>query len=359
MMNNALGKKENFNAVDIAKFILAFGVVSIHTFYNFVDNPVINSFFDSVLIRLSVPFFFVCSGFFFFRDIVFENGRIKKCPENRAKLCSFLKRMVILYCIWTAIYMVWNTYVGVFEYGYGLVELIKGYILDFFLCGVSDHFWYILFMIYSVILLYISLRFIRIEIVGSIVAVLLLFFFYGYTYIVFFSIGSFSLFKSAFFVIDLDFIGTSFRLYFIYLALGLLLVGLLCLRLRDKISLRVSGLVALISLCLSVAENAIMRALSDRTYSYTIFLVPTVMFGFIFLSKLSLNGNPKIFAFFRKSSTIIYCSHLIVKRVFNYFTDERYNGTLTIFLVVCAVSIALSLVIVLLSGKIKFFRKLY
>lgn len=355
-----LKQRESFNAVDVAKFILAFCVVSIHTFCAFFDNPFINSVIDSVIIRLGVPFFFTCSGFFFFRDIVFENGRIKKTPENRKKLFSFLKRILILYVLWTLIYMVWYTYVGIFKNGFSLKEIIIGYAPDLFLDGVANHFWYLVFMMYGMILLYLALRFIRIEIVGVVIGALFLVFLYGYTYSDIFGTDFLLGVVDNLLYFDVSSLNISIHLFSLYISLTFLFTGLVCVGLREKITLSRSGILALVFLCLSIAENMIYRGVLDkRAYSYTIFFVPIALFGFLFLSKIKLNGNGRIFSFFRKSSTIIYCSHYLIKDMFNYLTDKKYGGTLWLFLVVGAASFGLSALIVLLSKKLKFLKKLY
>lgn len=360
MEQSMLKKKENFNAVDIAKFIFSFFIVSAHTFSAFFNSPILNSIINSVIIRLGVSFFFVSSGFFFFRGIVFENGRIKKCPENRAKLCSFLKRTLILYCVWTAIYMIWNIYVGVFQAKYGLVQVLTAYIPDFFLDGVSSHFWYIVFMIYAIVLLYLALRLVRIEIVGGIVGALFALFFYGYTYRGVFGLNFLRQFATSMMYIKADVLGMTINFFLLYIALGFLFIGLLCVKLRDKISLKSSGIITLIFFCISIAENLVITmVLGKESYSYTVFFVPIVFFGFIFLSKITIEVNTKFFSFFRKSSSFIYCVHFLVINILNHFTDMKYSGTITLFLLVSAISLVGAAVFVPLSNKIKFLKKLF
>ena len=257
MERNALPQKERFNAVDIAKFIMAFCVISIHTCYIFFENSIANAIFGSVLIRFAVPFFFVASGFFFFRDIVFENGRIKKCPENRARLFKFLKRTALLYILWAIIYFAFEAFTYI-DAGLPVSALVKTYATTILTDGFSGQFWYLLFMIYSTVILYVLLRFIRIEITAAIIGVLFLLFLYYYIYRSRFQSDFLANILSPIMAIRFKSINMKFAMYLIYAALGFLFSGLLCVQLRNKISKRLSGILLLVSIILSLAENILM-----------------------------------------------------------------------------------------------------
>ncbi len=359
MEQNVLLKKENFFAVDIAKFILAFCVIAIHTCYNFFKSDIANTIINSVIVRIAVPFFFVASGFFFFRGIVFENGRIKKCPENRAKLFGFLKRTMLLYTIWAVLYFAVEaiTYI---DAGLPVTELCKTYALTFFLDGFQGHFWYLIFMIYAVIVLYVLLRFIRVEAVGAICAILFLLFLYSFTYQPALRIERFAGALQSVMLIKIDTLGITVSLRALYRAMGLLFAGLMCVYFKDKISKRLSGILALASIALSIAENVLLSIFSTKSsFSYTFFLLPIAFFGFIFLSKIKLGGNSRIFAFFRNGSSFIYCSHLLVVIIFNNLTDRQYINKPVLFAVIAAISLVATLIIVPLSGKLKFLKKLF
>lgn len=363
MEQNVLSKRENFNAVDVAKFLLAFCVISIHTCYNFFENSIANAIVGSVIIRLAVPFFFVASGFFFFRDIIFENGRIKKCPENRAKLFSFLKRIFLLYLIWAVIYFIWEFF-SYLDFGLPVSALLKGYFASFFLVGFAPPFWYLLFMMYAIMVLYVLLRFLRIEFVGIIVSILFIFFLWGHTYRLAFNSDFLNSLITRMFYVPIPVINNFFHLLLFYIALTFLFSGLACTYLRDKISLRTSGFLALLSLCLLLAENiCICILVSELPFSvspsYTLFLVPIAIFGFIFLSKIKLNGKDKIFALFRKGSSFIYCSHVLIMMIFNHFTNRQFVDKPILFFIISALSLVATLIIVPLSGKLKFLKRLY
>ena len=77
-------------AVDIFKFIMALLVVGIHT-EPFSFNPWLDRGFG-MLTRLCVPFFFMTSAYFYWIN---EKGALK-----------YLKRLLILYLVWSVIYIV-------------------------------------------------------------------------------------------------------------------------------------------------------------------------------------------------------------------------------------------------------------
>lgn len=363
MEQNVLLKKENFFAVDIAKFILAFCVISIHTYYDFFKSAIANTIIGSVIIRFAVPFFFVASGFFFFRGIIFENGKIKKCPENRAKLFGFIKRIFLLYVIWAVIYFAFEAFTYI-DANLPLTALVKTYATTFFFKGISRPFWYLVFMIYAIIILYLLLRFLNIKIVGGVVAAIFVLFLYFYTYRARIGTDFLAGVLQKMMTVDIPFIGTRFHLYMLYAALSFLFAGLLCVYLKDKISKTLSGILLLISIVLSIAENVFMDVIlpkptSGRDPSYSLFLLPVALFGFIFLSKIKLKGNPRIFSFFRNGSSFIYCVHMLVIMVFNFLTNRQFDNKPILFFIISGLTLALTLIIVPLSSKLKFLKKLF
>ena len=86
-----MGKKK-YGAIDIAKYVSALLVVCIHTFPFYEVSVRLNAYWIQTVCRLAVPFFFVSSGFFFFRKWD------KNHPEaNQEALSRYEKRLGKIY----------------------------------------------------------------------------------------------------------------------------------------------------------------------------------------------------------------------------------------------------------------------
>ena len=97
---------KQYAAIDIARYVSALLVVCIHVYPFAGISETFNTYFIQTLCRLAVPFYFVVSGFFFFR---------KWDPDeeeaNEAHFKRYEWRILKLYLIWSVIYLpyvIWN-----------------------------------------------------------------------------------------------------------------------------------------------------------------------------------------------------------------------------------------------------------
>lgn len=120
--------KKRYCGIDIFKIVCAFLVVTIHISPWEMFGEIIHFYMVDVCARIAVPFFFASTGFFLFAKISFREGRIEKTKENRYVLLAFLKRIVILYMLWSMIYLAWIL-PYYFSIGYGGISAIKDYIM--------------------------------------------------------------------------------------------------------------------------------------------------------------------------------------------------------------------------------------
>lgn len=119
---------ERNSSIDIFRFISAIMVIAIHT-HPFSE---INQFLSELILtisRLSVPFFFATSGYYFVKR--FKKGTV---------LVPYLLRITKSYCIWSCIYFA----LDFIKWGH---ENLKGFIINsvysFFVLGSHYHLWYI------------------------------------------------------------------------------------------------------------------------------------------------------------------------------------------------------------------------
>lgn len=84
--------EKEYQAVDISRFMMACLVIAIHMPPFLGVNSELNFWFENYVVRLAVPFFFMCTGFFVFGSI-----RMSDIVE---KIVGLLKQ----YIFWTAVY---------------------------------------------------------------------------------------------------------------------------------------------------------------------------------------------------------------------------------------------------------------
>lgn len=125
--------------IDVFKFIMSFVVIAFHTNIMFnSQNELLTRFFITIA-DLSVPFFYMSSGFFI--------------KEN--KLDSYLTKILKMYCAWTLLSLPLTIY-GYVLSGNGIVSCILSYVKYFLFVGKlynSYHLYYLLALIYAVIII--------------------------------------------------------------------------------------------------------------------------------------------------------------------------------------------------------------
>ena len=151
MMNGCLGNsKRNYNSIDLAKFICAIMVVSIHVapFGKAESESILsllNYFFQQYISRLAVPFFFVCSGFFLFKKTSWECYSLEPAKK-------YVKRIFRLYILWTIIYAPLR--IGsILKDPKGIVYASIVCCRDIIFTGSYSHLWYFPALIFAVLLI--------------------------------------------------------------------------------------------------------------------------------------------------------------------------------------------------------------
>lgn len=129
-------KKKKYGAVDVAKYVSALLVVCIHTYPFYEVSPVLNTYWIQTVCRLAVPFFFVVSGFFFFRKIVKGDEE-----SNKEALINYEKRLGKIYLTWTVIYLPYT----IWDYAHANFHIyhIFAYLRDVLLNGSYYHLWFL------------------------------------------------------------------------------------------------------------------------------------------------------------------------------------------------------------------------
>ncbi len=133
-------KKRNYS-IDVLRLFFALAVVVCHTDVFVENGGALYQFVSRFSPRISVPFFFVVSGYYYIKSID-KPGIFKKQ----------IKALLSIYLSWTIIYytasFVDNIILGDEDLGTFLVERV----VFFFTEGSYSHFWYMTALIYSVVL---------------------------------------------------------------------------------------------------------------------------------------------------------------------------------------------------------------
>lgn len=341
-----INQSDNFNAIDIGKFVAAILVMFIHCkklFYNEVLNLVV----INIICRYAVPFFFVATGFFFFRKLKYVDGKIEKDKENFSFFINYEKRIVILYLVWSAVYC------GLRYYDYcknfwGQYNFIKDFLVDFTISESYYHMWYLLSMIFAVPVIYFLLRFIKIKYVCIITLLLYIVevLVYGYNWIPQIAVFSAIVDKTHIFGVAL------------LRTVPLILIGLFCLNSKLNFKKRIVGLI--VCVILNVFEILMLYVVTNGTgrYSYIFTTLPLAFFIFGVVSEIKVNCNKNICIYLRKSSTIVYCIHPLV-----YFFIERieFVSSWINFCISLAICMMFASIIIWLSSKrvFNFLKYLY
>lgn len=133
----ARSRATGYAGVDLARFLCALLVIGIHVYpFGNTGDAVLSelNFLTQVWLgRLSVPFFFLCSGFFLFRGSDFRPDKVR----------TYLKKLLRLYLLWTVLYLplIFSQIILVHPQGpgAGLLRVIR----DLFLRGSYHHLWYL------------------------------------------------------------------------------------------------------------------------------------------------------------------------------------------------------------------------
>lgn len=168
-MNNI--KSAEFGCIDLMKFICSIIVVSIHTSsFKDINSNLHNGY--SIITKLAVPFFFITAGYFLFRKIKIEKSNFK---ENKKIIIKYIKRLTLLYCLWSFIYLLFDLIKWIYQGGFKM-KYILIYIKDFFFVGLPEILWYFPALIFAIIVIAYLLKYLSIN---KIVLIASIFYFLG------------------------------------------------------------------------------------------------------------------------------------------------------------------------------------
>ncbi len=338
--NRLTNTSDNFSSIDIAKFFASLIVIIIHL-KEFISNDQESYlFFITMISKLAVPFFFICSGYFFFKKCEWNNGKIINSKSNRKKLFNYLKRICILYIIYSVVYLF---YLIPFWYNTSGISIhtFIDYGVAFFRSGSVYHLWYIHNLIYATLLGYFLLSLINKR------AVL-------FISIMFYTVG---VFAYSYFWIDCFPIDLALRFQIFAqgmwsvgtVAFPIMFIGIIAGK-RHRFSCQLNLFLFAISFVLLIAEYLFVKVHTKESFSYLFCTVPCTYFLFSSIVSINTKFSVEKMRLLRQMSTIIYCIHPMVIYIIKATTTFGEGDIAVVYTIVALSSILISYIIVKLSS---------
>lgn len=323
--NTAILKSE-YNGIDIFKFVLAIVVVASHTnlFVNVSDSIALNV--KSYIFSLVVPFFFIASGFLL--GVKINNNK----EDTFIILNKKIKSTIKLYLCWTIIYLPITLY-GYITNGKGILYNILSFIRGGLLIGEnfdSWPLWYLLSTIYSLIFIKIMLKNVKKEnnkiLIVSAVFIL--------SIIIDWLTDNVNSFSGIIYYIA--------KLLSITILNGRLLRGVIYIFIGMKLSIINRRINNILKVIILLIMGIIYIFISNYINEFVILISGIILF----LLSLDVHFGKIKSIFYRKSSTIIYFTHMIFYFIYSVIihNEKTYYG-ISSFIFTLSCTIILSIII--------------
>lgn len=137
---------ENYNILDLTKFVFAFAVIAIHTHICCNSKQVIVEIINQTL-QYAVPFFFVVSGYFLGKKLFL----VETATEENLIYRKYLKRIAYMYIIWSIIYLPINLYYDIYKFGFSFLfatfDILRGWLF----VGQNEGSWQLWYLLASLV----------------------------------------------------------------------------------------------------------------------------------------------------------------------------------------------------------------
>lgn len=292
---------------------------------------------------MAICLFYLISGFYFFRGIDFENGKIKKSKENRYKLFKYVSRVFILYAVWSFVYLL-SMIPEWYQIGWLSIKAFIDFSISTFLKSSYYHLWFLVSLLYAIPIIYFVLRFVNLKV-------------FAWIFLFIYILGVLS---NTYSFIGLPINDISQKLWTMFPAFWIVIFFAIPI-LTASIIINEIHYKRCICICLAVLffvvysiEATILNFTTDIShFSYITFsIVPASIFLFMALKSISLKTKNSYFL--RKSSTLIYCIHPLVINTLQVFANENEINSLLFFIVAVAILLFISVLIFTAYKKFKF-----
>lgn len=351
-MSQTLTRK-NYWSLDVAKFFCAILIISAHFAAEWGNFPTLIDYAFSLYV-IAVPFFFCCSGFLFFKKL----NSLETKEDKKKYFVQYEKRILIMYALWSAVYFIHVVYDWITDKEFSFKSILS-YLHRVIVFSSYSTIWFLPALAVGVAIAYFLVSKFNKKQITVIVILLYIFSMFGYTYK---------------FVIDATPIGNFYDIYdrlFVSSRNGVfngtpfIFMGYLIS--LNEIKSSVKGffkfaIPAGVSLVLMVAEAFFLKLKFNVTgMDVGVFVVPFTYFFIMAVMHIDLKEN-KLWLWCRKLSLLIFVSQRLfltmlpafLPSVFGMIYANSYIGLMAVI----GITIAFSVVFILLSDKVKFLKKM-
>lgn len=138
---------KQYKSLDLAKFICAILIIVLHTAPFSSYSKLLTFGFRNIITIIAVPFFFLTSGFLAFKKLDSLEGERKG-----AYIVQYLKRLFVMYLIWSAVYFVFVV-ISWSREGFSMGAVLE-YVKNFFFEGSYSTIWFLPALFAATLLVY-------------------------------------------------------------------------------------------------------------------------------------------------------------------------------------------------------------
>lgn len=344
---------KQYKTIDLAKFICAILIIVLHTapFSNY--SKALTFGFRNIITVIAVPFFFLTSGFLAFK-------KIDSFEEKKKYVFSYLKRLAVMYMVWSALYFVF-VLIKWTRNGFSIYSVLE-YIKDFFFEGSYSTIWFLPALFTATLLVYFlrkKLSYKAIFVTACIIYV--------------FTLGGSSYYGL---VRQMPFIALVYDIYYSFfdsikngVCFGMIFVcmGAMMAEKEEELTNNSSTGKAFVTVLIFAVLLAIEEFLiayfnwNIRGVDTVICLVPFTYFFFKFVLLFEINIKDNICLAMRKYSILMFLSQRIPLSIIELFMEDTIIATNSIlhFVTVLTVTLLISFLIIQCSKKYKIIKYIY
>lgn len=327
---------KEYGGIDLFRMIAAFLIVAIHTSPLSSINETADFILTRIVARVAVPFFFMTTGMF-----LFKNGRI-----NKDKIRRFLIKTSLIYAVAIFLYIPVNIYMGYFKKENLIINLIKDILFD----GTIYHLWYLPAVILGVLLISVLLHYIPLYVVFWISLILYIIGLFGDSY---YGISSNTAIVNVMY--EGIFLFSDYTRNGLFFAPIFLVLGVIASRTIKRVNIKENIIYTIIFAVLMLLEGLLLKKFNlMRHDSMYVMLLPCMYFLFSIIASINVPSNKK----YRTTSMVIYIIHpmviVFIRAVAKLLGLQEIliNNSIVHFLTVALCSYVIAVFITYIFGKL-------